>query len=409
MEDKDISYLKLVTALAAGIDHRPPDPPGHCWRVAVLAYRTAGFLGSKSLKEVFLAGMLADCATGHLPMHVLDMMQSKPALFDQRADLDLFMHPILAFEALYDLPRLRKAARLVIQHHETPSGQGYPEGLGTEDLPLETDCLRAADQFDVLMHDGNYESSPQAMEGLYPFVGEEIDPEAYEAMGEALRRDHLFSRLMLADELEAEVQEIVKELGNMEKPAGDKEITLLLEAFGDLIDNRNPLYASGRSRKSAELAVRIATRMQLKPDAVREIRYAALLQNLGEVSCRKCLLAKPTKLTGEERKAVLMHPKLSAWFLNKVPGLENVARTVLHHHENYDGSGYPDRLQGGNIPISSRILRVADGFVAITSDSPYQSRQSVKHALRELRRNQRKAFDPAVVQALVQVMENGSK
>ncbi len=408
MEGTNISYLKLVTALAAGVDYHPPNPPAHCWRVAVLAYRTAELLGSRYLREVFLAGLLADCATSHLPRHILDMMESKPALFDQRADLDLFMHPILAYEALHNLPRLRKAAKLVIQHHETPSGKGYPEGLSTEDLPVETDCLRAADQFDILMHEGNYESSPQAMEGLYPFVGEEIDPEAYEAMGEALRRNHLFSRLTIAEELEAEVQAILDALCEREKPAGETEIKGLLEVFSDLIDNRNPLYSCGRSRKTADFAVKIATHMKLSPATVWDVHQAALLQNLGEVPCRKTLLAKPGKFSREERRSVCMHPQISARFIEKVPGMEKVARIVLHHHENYDGSGYPDKLQGADIPLSSRILRIADGFVAITSESPYQSRQSLKQAFRELRRSQRKAFDPALVQALIQLLENGS-
>jgi HD-GYP domain-containing protein (c-di-GMP phosphodiesterase class II) len=143
--------------------------------------------------------------------------------------------------------------------------------------------------------------------------------------------------------------------------------------------------------------------MGLDADAIERLRLAGLLHDLGKIGLPDAILHAPRALTAEEFAIVRRHPEFGHALLDGM-GVEPVDEWVRHHHEHWDGSGYPVGLAGEEIPLGARIILVADAFEAITADRPYRKAQSADAALVELRRNAGTQFDPDVVAALAQVL-----
>jgi HD-GYP domain-containing protein (c-di-GMP phosphodiesterase class II) len=152
------------------------------------------------------------------------------------------------------------------------------------------------------------------------------------------------------------------------------------------------------------LAWRIGERLGLGRRELRDLGYAARLHDIGKVGVPDAVLHKAGPLVEAERELIKGHSVWGADLVGRIPGLEDVARIVRHHHERYDGEGYPDRLAGRDIPLSSRILTVADAYVAMTEDRPYRRARpgfEVDHEFRDCSGAQ---FDPYVVEALREVV-----
>jgi diguanylate cyclase (GGDEF)-like protein len=170
------------------------------------------------------------------------------------------------------------------------------------------------------------------------------------------------------------------------------------------VDARDPSTANHSEIVSA-LAEEIGLQLGLDAETVDHLRLAGLLHDLGKIGLPEAILKAPRRLTEEEYAIVKRHPEFGHSLLDGL-GIEPVEDWVLHHHEHWDGSGYPDGLAREEIPLGARIILVADAFEAITEDRPYRPAQSVEAALAELRNNAGSQFDPAVVEALERHLES---
>lgn len=146
----------------------------------------------------------------------------------------------------------------------------------------------------------------------------------------------------------------------------------------------------------------LASVLGLTKEDQKIIYYAGLLHDLGKVYVRKSILQKPSALTVQERRIIEKHPRWGIDILQGTGFLNPVFQLILHHHERFDGTGYPARLAGNEIPLGARILSVADVFDAITSPRAYRKILSTEKALEELRRCSGKQFDSFVVEAFVE-------
>ena len=164
-------------------------------------------------------------------------------------------------------------------------------------------------------------------------------------------------------------------------------------------------YTHGHSEDIAELVAMIAAELKLPPQEEEKVRLAGLLHDIGKIGIPDAILQKPGKLDATERAIMMTHASLGASIIDRPGPLRDLVTIVRHHHERYDGQGYPDRLRGDAIPIGAAILSVADAFDAMTSHRAYHSARDVDSALEELQRHAGTQFHPAVVEALAQVVE----
>jgi HD-GYP domain-containing protein (c-di-GMP phosphodiesterase class II) len=169
---------------------------------------------------------------------------------------------------------------------------------------------------------------------------------------------------------------------------------------GDL--GSEPYHLRARPRDS--LTERVARELRLPPDQIRRLRLAALLRDVGKDRLPAAMLAKPGPLTDREWAEVRRHPELSAALLGG-PGYDDVRHWIQHHHERWDGRGYPQGLAGDAIPLPSRILAVVDAYEGMTSERPYARRLSHREALSELWREVGRQFDIEVVAAFQRAVD----
>ncbi len=158
-------------------------------------------------------------------------------------------------------------------------------------------------------------------------------------------------------------------------------------------------YMVHHAENVRDYATAIAQQMKLSRQLTKRIGTAAILMDLGKISIPSHILKKPTSLTEEEQQIVRQHPVAGVQILAPIGFFEQESRIIKHHHENFDGSGYPDGLKAKEIPIGSRILTVADAFDAITSDHAYAPARSCAYAMNEIVNHAGGQFDPEVVEA----------
>ncbi len=177
-----------------------------------------------------------------------------------------------------------------------------------------------------------------------------------------------------------------------------------IEVLATAIDAKDP-YTQGHSRRVTQYSVAIAEELNLTPQEIESIRYAGLLHDVGKIGIKDSIIRKPGRLTDEEYAIIKKHPAIGAKILRPVDFLADKIPGVLHHHEYYDGRGYPEHLTGENIPLAGRIICVADAFDAMTTNRPYRKGLTVKTAVGELQKFSGKQFDPVCVEAFMKAFD----
>ncbi|HWL41079.1 MAG TPA: HD-GYP domain-containing protein [Gemmatimonadaceae bacterium] len=192
-------------------------------------------------------------------------------------------------------------------------------------------------------------------------------------------------------------------LRQLYKVTGDLEQTNreLLELMVAAIEARDP-YTSGHSRRVADKARVIARAIGLREKEIERIAAAALLHDVGKIhEVFGPILSKPGRLTPEEQVIMRTHPVKSAELAGTVTQLRDVVPLIRHHHENWDGTGYPDGLKAEGIPLGSRIIMFADTIDAMTTDRPYRAALDAPAVRKELLRFRGTQFDPSICDALL--------
>jgi HD-GYP domain-containing protein (c-di-GMP phosphodiesterase class II) len=174
----------------------------------------------------------------------------------------------------------------------------------------------------------------------------------------------------------------------------------LICAFNQLLDLKD-LNTGVHSTRLAEWALHVAGEFGLDRECLGDIEVAALLHDIGKIGIADAILNKPAKLTTEEYELMKKHPEYGWAVLRQVPGMERASLIILHHHENYDGTGYPGGLKGEEIPIGSRIVSVIDAFDAMVSTRPYRQGMPFEEAERRLLAASGTQFDARVVKSFL--------
>jgi diguanylate cyclase (GGDEF)-like protein len=176
-----------------------------------------------------------------------------------------------------------------------------------------------------------------------------------------------------------------------------------VEALANALE-ANDEYTSTHARWITDLALRVGRELGLDETSLKRLELGALLHDIGKIGIPSSILAKPRRLTGDERAVMETHPELGERIIAPIARLQEVRLIVRHCHERWDGRGYPDGLAGDAIPLESRIIFVCDAYHAMTTDRPYRRRLSHPEAVRRLRDAAGSQFDPHVVDVALGVL-----
>ena len=179
-----------------------------------------------------------------------------------------------------------------------------------------------------------------------------------------------------------------------------------LESLATALEARDE-YTRGHSQRVCDLSVMIGMKLGLLPDALEELRIGTILHDIGKIGVPDHILNKPGRLTDEEFYTMRSHPVIGYEICRPLMLSEGVLLIIRNHHEKLDGSGYPDGLKGGELPLSLRVVCVADAFDAMSSRRPYRGVMDMGHVMGELSKGAGVQFDPVVVEALKELLAAG--
>lgn len=178
-------------------------------------------------------------------------------------------------------------------------------------------------------------------------------------------------------------------------------------AMSNAVDARDQ-YTAGHSSRVTKLSLMIAEKMKLKKKYIRILEYGTIFHDIGKIGIPDNILNKPGTLTKEEFDLIKSHPSMGTKILQDISFLQDALPLILHHHERFDGKGYPNNLAGHDIPLGSRIIAVADAYDAMTSDRPYRKALEKNVAITEIIKYSGAQFDPEIVNIFLEIIQDFS-
>lgn len=182
----------------------------------------------------------------------------------------------------------------------------------------------------------------------------------------------------------------------------------VIQVMAKVLEAKDP-YTKFHSQNVAKYARQIGKRIGYSSEKLEMLQIAGILHDFGKIGIKEAVLNKPGSLTEEEYHAIRRHPMIASTILEPIEELETIINDIRHHHERFDGRGYPDNLAGEQIPMGARILCVADSFDAMTSPRSYHEPMSDEEALEELQRCGGTQFDPHIVTAFIEIVRENSE
>ncbi|MFA0815241.1 MAG: HD domain-containing phosphohydrolase [Anaerofustis sp.] len=180
-----------------------------------------------------------------------------------------------------------------------------------------------------------------------------------------------------------------------------------METLSDVMEAKD-VYTDGHSKRVAKFAMKLYEHIYGLTDVYYDIEFAAKLHDIGKVCIPEHIITKPEHLSAEEFEVIKNHPAIASNLVKKIDPGNRITPAIRHHHERYDGKGYPDRLEGEDIPLGARIITLADSYDAMRSNRPYRSGLSVDQCVNEIRRNEGTQFDPEFAEAFCELIRTGS-
>ncbi|MFH1902305.1 MAG: HD-GYP domain-containing protein, partial [Candidatus Omnitrophota bacterium] len=236
--------------------------------------------------------------------------------------------------------------------------------------------------------------------GVVLFAKDIIPPQAHKKH----TREDLFSSLYL--DTEERNIELLSLIGKLKSEQGKaKEIYFqMISSLVVALESKDP-YTEGHSQRVCKYSLMLADRMKLDEEEKKKIEEAALLHDLGKIGISDAILHKKGRLTDEEFSAIKQHGVIGAKILEPIKEFKSIIPYILHHHERYDGTGYPHGLGGEVIPLGARIIAVSDTFDAMTTGRSYKKAFPMEDAVREIKRVKGTQLDPHLAEEFIEVLK----
>lgn len=206
-----------------------------------------------------------------------------------------------------------------------------------------------------------------------------------------------------------DVEEVLKQADNNmyhDKLSSSKsKEKYIIDTLKVVLATRDP-HTEKHAERLQDLAEALGKDINLPESELKKLRLLAILHDTGKIGTPDAILFKPDKLTPEEWKIMKKHAEEGYRVAKNIPQLVSTAEDILHHHEQWNGEGYPDRLKGKEIPILSRIISIVDAYDAMLSNRPYRKALSEEEAIEELKKNAGTQFDPELVEKILRTIKN---
>lgn len=405
-----IRLSDVVSALSAALDLTEGQPMGHAVRSCILGMRIAEELRlpANDCSDLYYALLLKDagCSSNSARMHQIlgsdDLRAKREVKFEDwtkpsLSGLQYLLRNVLPGTSL--ARRLVKAVALGFEQNrnnaevigarcergaeiarkiglnqasaeairsldEHWSGAGYPEHRKAHEIPILSRIMNVSQTLEVFV---TGRSPAEGVQVIAERSGTWFDPEIVAIVRSLEHDQELWKKVQSKDARDYVLQ---MEPGTAVRASAER-IDSICRAFAEVIDAKSP-YTFTHSMGVAEAAVDISEGLGLAPQTTAMVRRAALLHDVGKLSVSNAILEKPGKLNEEEWKAMKMHPVYTKLILEKISGFEDLAFVAAAHHERLDGKGYPNGLTGGQLPLTARIICVADVYQALTEKRPYR-------------------------------------
>ena len=370
----------------------------HGPRVALVAVQIGERmgLGKRESSELLFASILSDMGMVGLAE---EFWENPVPELPPEARARVEQHPIRSEERVGLIPHLEELAPLVRHHHEWWNGQGYPDALAGDEIPLGAQILRLADTV-VALGQARPQRGPLGPDAIREVVergkGVEFGPEVADTyLG--LHRAQDIPDYDAAAFRHAVARASEHLLPDEVSPLSSEQ---LLGILANLIDAKDP-YTAGHSRRVAALSVSVAGQLGLQDHMRATLWAGGYLHDLGKLRVPVRILAKVGRLTDAEFALVRAHPTDGARILEGIPSLRHLTTGARYHHERWDGGGYPEGLRGDHIPLVGQILAVCDSYDAMTSKRAYRDSRRHVDAVEEVARCAGAHFSPRCAAAFL--------
>lgn len=391
-----INLKDFFNSLSTALDFTYSGLSGHHRRVAYMAVMLAKKLRlpDERIRTLYMSSIIHDI--GAITMRERNLLA-------QLEIEDPFTHSEMGYRMVKNIQFLEPMSHIIKSHHDSWRG-GNPSGLRGNEIPLESRIINAVDRLDVLLNKNAayiLEQSEEAISRLSVLAGRIIDPDIFAELSELASAESFWLDLdyqFLPDLLE-------KLLAGYDFYVKDDMLSddLLFDVsslFARVIDSKS-VFTHKHSRLVAAVAAKLSLVSGLSQEDADKMLMAGLLHDLGKLSVPEEILEKPGKLSPEEFRIIKKHTYYTYRILDNIPGFDEINRWASFHHEKLDGSGYPFRLNGENIPTGSRIMAVSDVFSALTEDRPYRMGLPRQRVVEILGNMSPEGLDPQVVKNLV--------
>ena len=398
-----LGKAELISGFSEGLDLAEGRPLGHAKRVCYIATMLARSLALSEEEQavIYYTSLLHDLGVPLVSADLSDLIGvNENALFaaspckspeELAVDCDescletiigaFHRHATLGGKKAFSLGLPVAVGEAIASGHEHWDGSGYPEGIAAHDIPMASRVVAVADWAESII--AEEENSLIARRNLTTELDEVsetvLDPRLVEQTKCLTHNDDFWLGLFAEDLSQSILTMKPHESGKLTW----KAMLRLTRSFAEVIESKSP-YTHGKSARVAEYAAHLAEVVGLPADHVALIHLGALLHDIGQLSLPARIMGKPDILTLTEMQLMQRHPSYSRLILENLHGLEEVALWVGAHHERPDGKGYPEMLTTELIPLESRIMAVANVYVALTSERPYRKALSEKDALKVL-------------------------
>lgn len=367
----------LVSALSIALELSTDGLSKHHWRTALIAGRIAEHIGLNEgqMQILVYAALLHDIGA-------VSNWSERKKLQEFRVADDVYRHAEAGYELLKDSLQFGILAETIRHHHDKWDGSS-PSGLAGKDIPITSRIINLADRLEILLKDKVYifEQRPDMLSAIRELSGSYFDPELVRALHEFARQESFWLDLTNPNYYQNFFRQI-DTYGRMVFNIDD--VVNIAGVFATIID-RTSRFTGMHSRSVAQVSAFLAQARGYSREEIKLIKIAGLFHDLGKLAIPNEILESPNKLTDKEFSIIKQHPYYSYRILEQIDGFSLIAEWAAFHHETLDGAGYPFRRAESSLKLGSRIVSVADVFVALSETRPYRQALAVREVEKIMR------------------------